>query len=498
MIIAYSVEICLIRPIRVPLPYLPIFAPILAFMPNPIAENVEAIDIGEGGRAVIRHNNKVIFVKGLVPGDIANVEILKSKRKHSDGKLLQLVTPSPRRVAPACKHFGSCGGCSWQNFDYSAQVEYKQNQVEQVIKRIGGIAVEQTFPIMRSENIYHYRNKLEFTFSSRRWLPYEEMHEDNFNQPGLGFHIPRFFDKVIDIQECHLQPDPSNAIRMAVREFAIKENMPFFDLRWQEGYLRNLMVRTTVTGELMVVFIFCREDVEMREKIMNHIAEKFPAITSLMYMINPKKNDSLADLDSYPYKGTPYITEQLTMRNGQKLNFRISPQSFFQTNTAQANALYAKVSEFADLKGHETVFDLYTGCGTIASFIAAEAKRVIGIEYVEQAVKDGKLNTQLNNITNVEFFAGDMKDMLTEAFCMLHGIPQVVITDPPRGGMHPDVIFALLKMAPEKIVYVSCSPPTQARDIAMMSEKYTVKLMQPVDMFPHTSHVENIVLLVRK
>lgn len=467
-------------------------------MPNPVAENVEAIDIGEGGRAVIRHNNKVIFVKGLVPGDIANVEILKSKRRHSDGKLLKIVQPSPRRVTPTCKHFGSCGGCSWQNFDYNAQVEYKQTQVEQAIKRIGGVEVEQTLPIHRSEHIYQYRNKLEFTFSRRRWLPYEEMHEDNFNQPGLGFHVPRLFDKVIDIQECHLQPEPSNAIRMAVREFAIKENMPFFDLRWQEGFLRNLMVRTTVTGEVMVVFIFFYEDKDMREKIMNHIAEKFPNITSLMYMINPKKNDSIADLQGIPYKGTPYIIEQLTLRNGKKLNFRISPQSFFQTNTEQANALYAKVSEFAGLTGTEHVYDLYTGCGTIASFIAGEAKHVTGIEYVEQAVVDARLNAQLNNITNVDFHSGDMKDMLTDEFCQQHGLPQVVVTDPPRAGMHPDVVTALLKIAPEKIVYVSCSAPTQARDIALMSHQYTVKLMQPVDMFPHTSHVENIALLVKK
>ncbi|HSY77580.1 MAG TPA: 23S rRNA (uracil(1939)-C(5))-methyltransferase RlmD, partial [Bacteroidia bacterium] len=460
--------------------------------------NVEAIDIGDGGRAVIRHNGKVIFVKGIVPGDIADVEILKSKRKHSEGRLLRILTPSPRRVEPVCSHFGSCGGCSWQNFDYSAQVEYKQKQVEEAFERIGGVTVEQSLPILRSENIYHYRNKLEFTFSNKRWLPHEEMNESNFNQPGLGFHVPRLFDKVIDIKECHLQPEPSDSIRNAVREFAVKEKMPFFDIRWQEGFLRNLMVRTTETGELMVVFVFFREDKAMREKIMNHIAEKFPAITSLMYIINPKKNDSISDLNAEPFKGPPYITEQLKLRNGKSLNFRISPQSFFQTNTAQANALYAKTSEFADLKGDEVVFDLYTGCGTIASFIAGEAKHVTGIEYVEQAVIDAKLNAQLNNITNVDFHAGDMKDLLTEEFCRHHGIPQVVITDPPRGGMHPDVINALLKIAPEKIVYVSCSPPTQARDVAMMAEKYAVKTIQPVDMFPHTSHVENIALLVRK
>ena len=417
-------------------------------MPNSTAENVEAIDIGDGGRAVIRHNGKVIFVKGLVPGDIADVEILKSKRRHSEGRLLQLKQPSPNRIQPVCLHFGSCGGCSWQNLDYNTQVALKQKQVEEAFRRIGGVSVEQTLHILKAENIYHYRNKLEFTFSNKRWLPYEEMHESNFNQPGLGFHVPRLFDKVIDIKECHLQPEPSNKIRLAVKEFAIKENMPFFDIRWQQGFLRNLMVRNTSTGELMVVFIFFMEDKEMREKIMNYIAQQFPEITSLSYIINPKKNDSISDLEAIPYKGLPYITEELTCRDGRKLKFRISPQSFFQTNTAQANALYTKVSEFAELKGTEIVFDLYTGCGTIAGFIAGEARHVTGIEYVEQAVTDAKLNAGLNNITNVDFHAGDMKDMLTEDFCRHHGIPQVVITDPPRGGMHPDVVNALLKIAP--------------------------------------------------
>ncbi|MGP8214942.1 MAG: 23S rRNA (uracil(1939)-C(5))-methyltransferase RlmD [Bacteroidia bacterium] len=467
-------------------------------MPNETAENVEAIDIGDAGRAVIRYKGKVIFVKGLVPGDIADIEIFKSKKKHSEGRLLKIKQPSAGRVEPACSHFGSCGGCSWQNLDYAIQVAYKQKQVEEAFKRIGGVTVEQSLPILRSENIYHYRNKLEFTFSNKRWLADNEMNESNFNQPGLGFHVPRLFDKVIDIKECYLQPEPSDSIRNAVREFAVKENMPFFDIRWQQGFLRNLMVRTTVTGELMAVFVFFREDKAMREKIMKYVAEKFPSITSLMYIINPKKNDSISDLNAELYKGQPYITEELKLRNGKRLSFRISPQSFFQTNTAQANALYAKVSEFAGLKGNETVFDLYTGCGTIASFVAGEAKHVTGIEYVEQAVADARLNAQLNNIANVDFFAGDMKDMLTEEFCRHHGIPQVVITDPPRGGMHPEVVDALLKIAPEKIVYISCNPSTQARDVAMMAEKYTVKIIQPVDMFPHTSHVENVGLLVRK
>jgi 23S rRNA (uracil1939-C5)-methyltransferase len=465
---------------------------------NTIAENVEAIDIADSGRAVVRHEGRVIFVKGLVPGDIADIEIYKSKRNHAEGKLLAIKTPSPHRVKPVCIHFGSCGGCSWQSLDYGTQLALKQKQVEETIRRIGGVTVEQTLPILGASNIYKYRNKLEFTFSNKRWLPYEEMNEANFNQPGLGFHVPRLFDKVIDIKECHLQPDPSNSIRLAVKEFAIKENMPFFDIRPKEGFLRNLMIRDTTTGELMVVFVFVKEDKEMRKKIMNHIAEKFPQITSLLYIINPKMNDTFNDLPAELYKGLPYITEVLKRRNGTELKFRISPQSFFQTNTAQANALYSKVSEFADLKGDEIVFDLYTGCGTIASFIASEAKHVTGIEYVEQAVIDAKLNADINGIKNVDFYAGDMQHMLTEEFCRHHGIPNVVITDPPRGGMHPDVIGALMKMAPEKIVYVSCNPSTQARDISLMDEKYSVKIMQPVDMFPHTSHVENVVLLIKK
>jgi 23S rRNA (uracil1939-C5)-methyltransferase len=468
-------------------------------MLHEIAENAEAIDTGEEGNAVVRQNERIIFVKGLVPGDIADIKIVKKKKKYALGRVIQIKTLSPLRVKPECKHFGTCGGCSWQNLEYEKQIAFKQKHVEDAFERIGRITVEEKFPIIRSTNIYHYRNKLEFTFSGKRWLTHEEMGDTaNFNQPGLGFHIPGFFDKVLDIQECHLQPEPSNSIRNEVREFTVKEKMPYFDLNAQEGLLRNIMVRNTSTGEVMVVVVFFHDDKNLRDKLMAHIQQKFPQITSLQYIINPKKNDSFSDLSAVTYSGQDYITEQMIKKNGDVLKFRISPQSFFQTNTAQANAVYQKVSEYAALTGDEIVYDLYTGCGTIASFIASEAASIVGIEYVEQAVSDAKINTGLNKIKNVEFFAGDMQKMLTEEFFRHHGLPKVVITDPPRMGMHPDVVAALLKMAPEKIVYVSCNPSTQARDIALMKDKYTVTKIQPFDMFPHTSHVENVALMVRK
>lgn len=463
-----------------------------------IAENAEATDTGEEGNAIVRHNERVIFVKGLVPGDIADVKIVKKKKKYAMGKIISIKKLSPLRVKPACKHFGTCGGCSWQNLDYEKQIAFKQKHVEDAFERIGHIHAEEKFPVIPSANVYHYRNKLEFTFSAKRWLTHEEMGDTaNFYQPGLGFHVPGLFDKVLDLQECHLQPEPSDSIRNEVRKFTSQEKMPYFDLNAQEGFLRNIMVRNTTTGEVMVVIVFAKDDKPMRDKLLQHISEKFPQITSLQYIINTKKNDIFSDLPSFAYKGKEYITEHLVKKNGTILKFRISPQSFFQTNTLQANALYQKVSEYANLQGHEIVYDLYTGCGSIASFIASEAASVVGIEYVEQAVSDAKQNAQLNHIKNMEFFAGDMQRMLTEEFCRHNGLPNVIITDPPRAGMHPDVVNAILKMAPEKIVYVSCNPSTQARDIALMKEKYMVKKIQPFDMFPHTSHVENIALLTR-
>jgi len=467
-------------------------------MKKEFVENAEAVDIGEGGKAVLRCNGRVVFVKGLVPGDIADIEITRMKKKHAEGKLIKIKQPSPNRIPHVCQHFGVCGGCSWQNLDYAAQLSLKHKQVVEAFKRIASINVEEALPIIGSEKIYQYRNKLEFTFSSKRWLAHEEMDESNFGQPGLGFHVPKLFDKVIDIKECHLQPEPSNAIRLAVRDYAIRGGMEFFDLREQQGFLRNLMVRNTSDGEVMVMIAFFKEDKPMRERLLKYLVKTFPQITTLTYTINSKKNDSLFDLDMKTFSGEGYITEKMKLRNGNELKFRISPQSFFQTNTPQANILYTKASEMAEFKGDELVFDLYTGCGTIACFIAGEVKKVVGIEYVKQAIIDARINAGLNNITNAEFFTGDMQYMLSEDFCRHNGIPDVVITDPPRGGMHPDTINDLLKLAPAKIVYISCNPSTQARDIALMSEKYMVKKIQPVDMFPHTSHIENIALLVRK
>jgi len=468
-------------------------------MNKEFVENIEAYDISDEGKAVLRHNGRVVFVKGLVPGDIADIEITRLKKKHAEGKLITLKKPSPNRIPHVCQHFGVCGGCSWQNLDYTAQLSLKQKQVVEAFKRIAGVTIEEVLPIVGSDKIYHYRNKLEYTFSSKRWLTHEEMgNENNFGQPGLGFHVPKLFDKVIDIKECHLQPEPSNAIRLAVRDYAIKNRLPFFDLRAQEGFLRNLMIRTTSDGQVMVMVAFFENNRMMREKLLNHIQKTFPQVTTITYTINGKKNDSLYDLEMQTFSGDGYITEKMKLKNGKELCFRISPQSFFQTNTDQANKLYSIASNFAEFKGNENVFDLYTGCGTIASFIAGEVQRVVGIESVKQAVVDARVNAEINNIKNAEFFAGDMQFMLSEDFCRHNGIPDAIITDPPRIGMHPDTVGDLLKLAPQKIVYISCNPSTQARDIGLMTEKYAVKKIQPVDMFPHTSHVENVALLVKK
>lgn len=475
-------------------------------MEKQIVENIEAYDIGDEGKAVLRHDGRVIFVKGLVPGDIADIEITRTKKKHAEGKIIALKIPSQSRVEPVCSHFGVCGGCSWQNLDYKMQLALKQKQVTEAFKRIAGVSVSEILPMVCSENIYYYRNKLEFTFSSKRWLTHEEMEQKkNFGKPALGFHVPKLFDKVIDIKECFLQPEPSNALRQAVRNFAEKEGMSFFDLREQQGLLRSMMVRTSSTGEVMAVIIFGKDERIKREKLLHFIQKQFPAITTIVYAINTKKNDSLYDLEMVTFSGNGYITEKLksskaskSATKGGELIFRISPQSFFQTNTPQANNLYGIVSEFAGLQGNEVVYDLYTGCGTIAGYIAGEAGRVVGIESVKQAVADARLNAELNQIKNAEFLVGDMLYMLNEDTYRHHGIPQVVITDPPRAGMHPDVVGDLLKITPAKIVYISCNPSTQARDVERLSEKYEVKKIQPVDMFPHTSHVENVALLERK
>lgn len=462
-------------------------------------KDVVAIDTGEEGRSVIRHEGRVIFVKGLVPGDIADIEIIKTKKGFAEGKIVKIQKFSLSHITPKCLHFGICGGCSWQHLDYRSQLQFKQKHVVDAIKRIGKTEAEEVLPIIGSDDTYYYRNKLEFSFSSRRWLTYEEMvNKSNFNQPGLGFHLPGLFDKVLDLSECHLQREPSNSIRKAIRAFAIKERIPFFDMRLKEGLLRNLIIRTTASGEVMVLIVFYGENINEIEKIMEYIKSSFPALNSLLYCVNSKMNDTLDDIDIKVFSGEGYINEKLILKNGKELTFRISARSFFQTNTGQANKLYLKVSEFASFKGNESVYDLYCGCGTISCFIAGEVANVKGLEYVKQAVDDARRNSALNNILNTEYFAGDIKELLTEEFCRHNGLPDVIITDPPRAGMNDEVILALLKIAPRKIIYISCNPSTQARDISMLSDKYVIKKIQPVDMFPHTSHIENICLMELK
>jgi 23S rRNA (uracil1939-C5)-methyltransferase len=402
---------------------------------------------------------------------------------------------SPDRIVPECEHFGTCGGCKWQHLPYSLQLRYKEKQVKDNLTRIGKIDLTEINPIIGSSEIFNYRNKLEFTFSNKRWLTSEEVQSGSAYEKecALGFHIPGLFDKVLDIKKCHLQPDPSNQIRNAVREYALKNDLSFFDLREQNGFLRNLVIRNSLEGNVMVIAVFFHEDVEKREGLLDYLASEFSQITSLFYVINSKKNDSLNDQNPVLYKGNDHLVEEM-----DGLKFRIGPKSFYQTNTRQALQLYRIARDFAELKGNEVVYDLYTGTGTIANFIARNAGKVIGIEYVDEAINDAKINSELNNIGNAFFFSGDMKDVLSDEFLGINGKPDVIITDPPRAGMHEDVVKVISKAGADRIVYVSCNPSTQARDILMLSEDYMVTRVQPVDMFPHTHHVENVVLLRKK
>ncbi len=461
----------------------------------PLLEKVLITDIGAEGNALARIDNLVVFVPMVIPGDIVDIRVVKKKKKYLEGKVIKIHEYSDLRVQPRCKHFGTCGGCKWQHLPYNLQLKYKEKQVRDSLIRIGKIELPVINPIIGSSEIFHYRNKLEYTFSDKRWLTAEEIASDNEykKENALGFHIPGLFDKVLDIEECHLQPEPSNSIKNAVREYAIRTNLQFFDLREQRGFLRNLVIRNSLDGKVMVIAVFFIEDVEKREGLLDFLFSSFPQITSLLYVINSKKNDSLNDQIPVLYKGEEYLVEEM---NG--LSFRIGPKSFYQTNTRQALTLYRITKEFAGLTGKEIVYDLYTGTGTIANYIADSAAEVIGIEYVEEAVRDAIVNSGLNKISNTKFFAGDLKDILTLEFMELNGRPDVIITDPPRAGMHEDVIKAILLAAPGKIVYVSCNPATQARDILLLSVDYLVSDVQPVDMFPHTHHVENVVLLKRK
>ncbi len=459
----------------------------------PFFEKVEITDIGAEGKAIAKINDLIVFIPYVIPGDIVDIQINKKKKNYLEGYVVKFHKYSPNRQEPFCSHFGTCGGCKWQILPYQDQLKFKQKQVVDNLERIGKIKLEQVNDILPSEKTTYYRNKLEFSFSNKRWLTNDEI-DDADNEikqmNALGFHIPKKFDKILDIEHCYLQKEPSNKIRLAVKKFALENNLSFFDLRKQTGFLRNLIIRTSTTNELMVIVSFYFEDKEKREELLNFIADNFNDITSLMYVINPKPNDSITDLEVKLFKGNDHFFEIM-----ENLKFKIGPKSFYQTNSEQAYNLYKIVREFANLSGKETVYDLYTGTGTIANFIAKQSKKVIGIEYVKEAIDDAKVNSKINKIDNTEFFAGDIKDVLSQEFIDVKGKPDVIILDPPRAGMHKNVIESILYAKPRKIVYVSCNPATQARDINLLLDNYSVEKIQPVDMFPHTHHVENVALL---
>lgn len=459
-----------------------------------IIELLEITGISSEGKGVGRVDGKVVFVKETAPGDVVDVKISGKKKKFLEAYVVNFREKSSERVEPFCEHFGLCGGCKWQHMNYESQLKYKQDHVEENLRKLSGLALPNLMPILGSEETTHYRNKLEFTFSNFRWLTKEEIDSgEDIRRTGLGFHIPKQFNKIIDINECHLQPDPSNEIRRAVKAYADEHSISFYDVKKQEGFLRNLVIRTASTGDVMVILQVHFEDQKWIDSVMNHIKRTFPGITSLMYVVNEKGNDSFHDLDVQLFDGNPYIMEEM-----EGLKFKIGPKSFYQTNSKQAYALYKVAREFAALKGDELVYDLYTGTGTIANFVAKDAKNVVGIEYVEEAIEDAKVNSEINGITNTEFYAGDMKDLLANEFINQHGKPDVIITDPPRAGMHPRVARLLTDLKVERIVYVSCNPATQARDLEVLGQSYEVVKIQPVDMFPQTQHVENVVLLELK
>ncbi|PWK77871.1 23S rRNA (uracil1939-C5)-methyltransferase [Mucilaginibacter oryzae] len=454
-------------------------------------ENVQIIDIAEEGKGVGKADDFVLFVDKAVPGDVADIQVYRSKKNFGEGKITELKTPSEYRTQAFCEHFGTCGGCKWQHMTYEAQLKFKQKSVSDALSRLAKINVDGMMPIVPSSADRYYRNKLEFTFSNKRWLYDGENKEDGeLNMNALGFHIPGRFDKILDVNHCYLQAEPSNSLRNEIRDFTLQNGYTYYDLRNHQGMLRNLVVRTSSTGENMVIVVFAYAAQNEIDKLMSHINAKFPQITSLLYIVNHKKNDTIFDQEVVAFKGPEYIHEEM---NGIK--FRIGPKSFYQTNSVQALRLYEITREFADFKGDELVYDLYTGAGTIANFVAGHVREVVGVEYVPTAIEDAKVNSAINNITNTKFYAGDMKDVLVGDFVAEHGKPDVIITDPPRAGMHPDVVTRLMEIEAPKIVYVSCNAATQARDLLVLKEKYETVKIQPVDMFPHTQHVENVVLL---
>lgn len=454
-------------------------------------QNIQVIDIAEEGKGVGKSEDLVIFIDKAVPGDIVDVELIRRKKKFFEARIQNMVKPSEHRTEPFCQHFGVCGGCKWQHLTYEAQLQFKQKSVSDALQRLAKVDVSGIETILGSKASRYYRNKLEYTFSDKRWLTDEDMHSnEEMEMNALGYHIPGRFDKILNIEHCHLQADPSNDIRNKVREYALSQGISFYNLKNHEGALRNLIIRSSSIGELMVIVVFAHADEDQIAGMMEFIQENFKGITSLLYIINHKKNDTIFDQDIHVYAGRDHIFENM---NG--LKFKIGPKSFYQTNSDQAFELYKIAKDFAGFNGDELVYDLYTGAGTIANFIAADVKKVIGIEYVPTAIEDAKINSDINNIQNTCFFSGDMKEILNTDFVSANGKPDVVITDPPRAGMHPDVVERLLEIEAEKIVYVSCNAATQARDIALLKPKYEISRIRPVDMFPHTQHVENVVLL---
>ncbi len=462
---------------------------------KPLLENVEIKKIAAEGKSIAYIDEKILFVPNTVPGDIVDVQVTRKRKSFLEGFVVKTHKLSELRVEPFCPHFGICGGCKWQNLPYEMQLKFKQQEVIDNLERIGKVELQNISPILGSAQTTLYRNKLEFTFSSKRFLTREEIGQDTDIErtPALGFHVPGLFDKVVDIDTCYLQGGFSNEIRNFIKRYALEHGLKFFDIRNQEGFLRTLIIRTSSTGEIMVVLAFFHEDRENREALLDALRQQFPQISSLMYVINEKANDTLADQEIIRYAGKDHIFEEM-----EGLKFKIGPKSFYQTNSEQAYNLYSRTRELAGLTGKETVYDLYTGTGTIANFVAGKAAKVIGIEYVPEAIEDAKINSELNSITNTVFYAGDMKDVLNDDFIAAHGHPDVIITDPPRAGMHPDVVATILKAAPDRIVYVSCNSATQARDLHLMDAQYKVMAVQSVDMFPHTHHVENIVLLHKR
>jgi 23S rRNA (uracil1939-C5)-methyltransferase len=469
--------------------------------PLPFLEKVEITDAGAEGKAVARVDNRVVFIPFGVPGDIVDVQVTKRKKSFFEGRIVKIHEYSPFRTEPSCKHFGLCGGCRWQNMSYEKQLYFKQKQVKDHFDRIGKFEYPEIRPILASEDVFFYRNKLDYTFSNRKWFTNQRPENgDTAESNGIGFHLIGMFDRIIDIEKCHLQPDPSNAIRLALREYSLSRGLSFFDVKTWEGLLRNLIIRNTLSGQLMVIIVFQYDEEEIIRELLQFVNDKFPAITSLMYAINPKKNDDISDLEIKLFHGNPYMLEEFPAyhEDDRPLKFKIGPVSFFQTNTRQASRLYHIAAEMAGFEGHEIVYDLYSGTGTIACYVSKYVSKVVGLEYIPAAVADAGENAVLNGITNISFHTGDIAKILDREFFDANGKPDVIITDPPRNGMHNKVIEQIVAVRPQKVVYISCNPATQARDIQLMSELYQIKAVQPVDMFPHTQHVENVVLLVKK